>query len=445
MSEKQSGTIVTTISTASQPQLSFKIVYHNEIFCTISVIVPASLVDALYHEVSLCQQRSAWAQGFPRGAVPLEYIQTNFKSTIIEHLKEFIFKFYVTNFLYAQIHNNQLVIGGEPQLSSIVLEPHYDAIFSFECTHISDFIIHDWRYFPFKAPVRKNYKDLDKQVKLFLKLEQQKSELTQTHTIGINDWVNLTITLYGHNNEPLSDMLSQSFWFKLNNMELENPLCKILIGKAIGDSFYCNDHWLHECFSQQLDVDYLFHITVADIMPYYFFSIDLFKNHFRIKTNKDAHKKMIEIFSYSHDISQRLSTVESSLRILINKHPFTPPQHLLLQQQEILLEEIQKNPDYEVYRAQKNFTNNLIKLAERQLKELIIIDHLAYHEKVEVDDQDIKSYLNLRRPKIKDFIYFDVPLSKIHGQEVPIATEQLKLTCLREKTINHLIYHLTKK
>ena len=104
------------------------------------------------------------------------------------------------------------------------------------------------------------------------------------------------------------------------------------------------------------------------------------------------------------------------------------------------------NPDYHVYRAEKNFQDHVRNLAEKLVKEMIFIDKLAYHENITISDDDIKGYLNLtNRPRMKEFIYFDLPSFKIQGQEVPIPAEELKRICLREKAINYVIYHLTKK
>jgi len=46
---------------------------------------------------------------------------------------------------------------------------------------------------------------------------------------------------------------------------------------------------------------------------------------------------------------------------------------------------------------------------------------------------------------MKEFIYFDIPHTKLKGQEIPLATKELAQACLREKTLNHIIYHLTRK
>jgi len=46
---------------------------------------------------------------------------------------------------------------------------------------------------------------------------------------------------------------------------------------------------------------------------------------------------------------------------------------------------------------------------------------------------------------MKGFIHFDAPISKIDGKEMPLTEEEMKRTCLREKTLNHIIYHLTQE
>ena len=63
-----------------------------------------------------------------------------------------------------------------------------------------------------------------------------------------------------------------------------------------------------------------------------------------------------------------------------------------------------------------------------------------------MNHNDLKSYLNLtKRPRIKEFLHFDPPTTKIRGQEFPVLTNDLQRVCLREKTLNHIIYHLTRK
>jgi FKBP-type peptidyl-prolyl cis-trans isomerase (trigger factor) len=122
------------------------------------------------------------------------------------------------------------------------------------------------------------------------------------------------------------------------------------------------------------------------------------------------------------------------------------PHHLTLRQQKSIFSAIQQLPDYNVYRMQKDFFERVKQLAEKQTKEHIFIDCLACHEHLDVTNEDVKTYLNLtKRPRTKEFLYFTYPINKYQGQNMPIPTEELKRSCLREKAINYVIYHLTKK
>jgi len=426
--------------------LDFKVVNKSLHLSNAIITVPANIVDTLYQEAVINQQNHVQTDGFQRGNIPLSYIQQNFKTNLINHLKEFILKYYVINFLYLKIHSQKIMTPGEPRLVSITLEPNQDAQFNFEWTQANPIIIHEWKYFPFKAPKRKNYKDLDRQVETFIKKERNNLKNWHNEGLVIGDWVNFTIALAKQDNTIFFPQLTQNFWFKLDNEELESPLRKLFLGKKKGDLFYTTDNGLHEYFSDQLSISYNFCIKIIDIVPYHYFCFEKFKYHFRIKTNKDMHKKLIEVCSYRNDISQRLAMIEEALKLLLYKHPIITPKQLILRQQNILLRSIRENPDYNVYRKQKDFQKQVQRLAEKQIKETILLDQLAYHENIAINNEDIKGYLNLtNRPRMKEFIYLNLPNFKREESAVPIPTEELKHTCLRDKAINYVIYHLTKK
>ena len=75
------------------------------------------------------------------------------------------------------------------------------------------------------------------------------------------------------------------------------------MASTVGDSFETNNHGFQDFFSNQLASLYTFRVDIIDTVPYAHFCFDQFKNHFKIKTNKDMHRKMIEVFSYRNDIS----------------------------------------------------------------------------------------------------------------------------------------------
>ncbi|TET36241.1 hypothetical protein E3J61_00995 [Candidatus Dependentiae bacterium] len=433
-------------STESVHQLAFTIECIRPNFCYATITVPAEIVTTFYHAAAKSQQKSTLTHGFQRGAVPIEYIKQNFTDNLIEHLKELLLKYCVINFLCQQIQRNKLVVAGNPRLSTIHISPNDDAKFVFELSLFADLSIYEWKYFPFRPPKRKNYKDLDRQVESFLEKEKAQLSALEDDTLAIGDWVSFNISFMDDDQKPLMEHFAQNFWFKLGEDETESPLRQLFVGKKTGDIFFSDHHVLQEYFSDQLDTDYLFGIEITNTLSHKYFCLDHFKRTFRIKTNKDMHKKLIEVFSYRNDISQRHAMVEGALGTLLSKHRFSMPNHFVLRQKKTLLDKMQHNPDYHVYRSQKDFQSQVQKLAEKQVMETLFIDKLAYHENLSVSDEDIKGYLNLiNRPRMKEFIYFDLPSFKIQGQEYPIPTEELKRMCLREKTINYIIYHLTKK
>ena len=338
------------------------------------------------------------------------------------------------------------MVCGEPRLYAMQVEPKKDAVFSFEVSLFSDLTIYEWKYFPFKAPKRKNYKDIDRQVESFIEEEKKHLQDNIDEALQLGDWVNFELSLLDQNNKPLFGNFSQKFWFKLGNDDTENPLRHLFIGKKVGDEFSSTHPSLQRFLSDQIDTAYNFAIKIAHRIAYSFFDLDLFKHIFRVKTNKDMNRKLIEVFSYRNDMSQRHTMVEEAFRVLLSKHKFSIPNHIILRKEKILLESVRHNPDYNVYRAQKNFQDYIRNLAKKQSIEKIFIDKLAYTENINISDEDIKGYLNLtNRQRMKEFIYFHFPSSKRQGQEAPIPAEKLKRTCLREKAINYVIYHLTKK
>jgi trigger factor len=429
-----------------EAQLVFDLQQIRPTACSATVTVPAQWVGALYNHASRKQQKNTNAYGFHQGEVPLDYIQQNFKSTLLEHIKEFLFNYCVVSFLYKELMKQKVLFSGEPRLSSISIQPHCNAHFSFELNTFPPFEIQDWKYLPFKSPKRKKYKDLDRQVEDFVKEEKELLKKNLAPEITSGDWVNFSITLLDDQETPVLKEISEIVWLKLGHEEIDKELASIFIGKKIGETF-CSDNKEFQCFfSELLQTDYSFSIHILDIQPMNYFCLEQFKNCFKIKTNKDVYKKMIEVFSYSNDMSQRRITAEESLKLLLSKHQFIVPNHLALRQQARIINSIKSNPDYHVYRTQTDFKKRIRQLAERQTKECLLLDRLAHHENIMPTDNDVRFYLNLvKRPRMREFLYFDPIPTKINGQEMPISNESLKFTCLREKTLNYIIYHLTKE
>lgn len=421
--------------------------YEQPTVCHATIIIAKSLINAFFDETAIALKGNIQAYGFQHGEVPIEYIAKQYKVNIIEHLKEFFFKFGIINFLFQEIRTQKLLVAGEPRLIDIFLEHDKDGRFTFELSVFPAIALNEWKYFPFKAPNRKNYKDLDRQVEAFVQEEQKNLEkYTPDDGIVIGDWVNFNVSVVNEAGVSLDERFVQNFWLKLGNEDVESHLRSLFIGKKKDDTFIVHNNGLQDYFSDQLRASYNFQVSVIDIIPHMYFCFNQFKDHFRVKTNKDMHKKLIEVFSYRNDVSQRLAMVEEAFKLLLSRHRFFAPNHLVLRQQKIILGAIQTNPDYNVYRKQKDFNFWIQQLAEKQVKETLLIDQLIYRENIVVNNEDIVNYLNLdKRPRMREFIYFNLPDFKHYGQEVPLALHELSRVCAREKAINYVIHYLTKK
>ncbi|MFA5999108.1 MAG: hypothetical protein WC747_03775, partial [Candidatus Babeliales bacterium] len=76
----------------------------------------------------------------------------------------------------------------------------------------------------------------------------------------------------------------------------------------------------------------------------------------------------------------------------------------------------------------------------------VVAEYVGYQDNLTVSPQDIKAILQItQRSRLKDFLYFPFLKTQLNGQEFPVEGESLVQFCLREKSVNHIIHHLTKK
>ncbi len=426
--------------------LSFELQQQAPSLWHVQIHAPQELVQFIYQEAVKSLQHEVHAIGFVKGTVPFEYVEHNLKSTLNSHVKDFLLSFCVMSHLYNELRNRKIVVAGAPRLHAVDISLPNHASFTFELSTLTPITLHDWKYFPFKAPKRKNYKDLDRQVELFIKEEKENLKNSTNSSADIGDWVCCDIALADQHNQPILGEFVESLWIKLGDEEADVSLRDIFMNKELHSQFITQSPALQDYFSPHLAAKYNFIITIKDIIKDSFFCLEEFKRHFKLKTNKDLNLKLIEVFSYRNDLSLRRTMAEETLKLMLAKHKFDAPMHTVLRQQQQLLNAIQMNPDYHVYRVQKDFKSSVKQLAEKQAKEALLIDHVAYQDNIFVGNNDVKSYLGLtQRPRMKEFIYFEPIVSKQHGREIPIPAYLLKQICLREKTLNHIIHHLTQK
>jgi len=409
------------------------------------ISIQKNIVDALYTKALQAQKNEALTYGFSQGATPLSYIEATFKPHLLNHIQNVLLTHCVIRFLKQGIRKHKLVLANGPRLIDITIKPHSDAIFVFELQPFNPVLKNDWKKFVFKAPERKNYKDLDRQVEFFLK-EENAREATASDAITIGDWICFNIMLLDEKGTTLLAGYIDTVWLKIGDEEADKEAQSLFLNKKVGDSFITDHSFLQSSINNDLTTPYMCNITIIERVPHGVFSLPLFKKHFKLKTAKDVHLKLIEIFSYRNDLSQRRETVEAALKLILNHHPLVLHPTILQEQKNHVLKEVHDNPDYHVYKAQHDFKEKVTRLAEKQLKEAILIDAIGFNEDIVLTQEDIMSYLNfMKRPRTKEFIYFDLPSTKIQEQEMPVCEDMLAQFCLREKTINHIIYHLTKK
>lgn len=426
--------------------LDFSLKQVGQHFAYTTVTIPESYVKKLYSQASFAQQSETHTRGFSKGSTPLSYIEQNFQPHLLEHIKEFFFKYFVISWLYKKISKNKILLAGEPRLTDIIVTPDKSIAYNFSLTLTQPIALQGWKRLPFKAPRRKNYKDLDRQVKNFLKEEAAAEKELFIGSIALEDWVYFSICLLDHEGKELFENECEHLWIHIGSEEADIPFQKLFVGKKLNETFITDSSCLQDYFSSHIDTHYLFKITILDFTPHSYFDTEQFKKYFRIRNNQELHQKMIEVFSYRNDISQRRSTAEETLKLLLARHSFDIPNHLVLRQQKEILETIHHNPDYHVYKMQLDFHEKVKKLALKQVKEVIFTHQLSYYENIVVTPEDMKGYLNLtKRPRTKEFVYFEPPTTKFMGQEAPICSALLEQSCLREKTLNHAIYYLTKQ
>lgn len=412
----------------------------------LAVTTHADAVQKLFQHIALHQSTLITPKGLKDPQAIVSYVQDRFKDSFLEHAKELLFKLHVHSTLYRNIQSHKIITSGTPRLAQIDFLPSQEIKFSFDVTSPMQTELDEWKYLVFKFPQRKFYKDLDKQAEIFIKQETENEsnylKLGQP-TAAVNDWVCFDLWIADQDQKPLLPDLKGNFWLKIGSGEIYLPFQELFIGKSIGAEFFTDSLCLQEFFSEHMDTKYCFGIKIIDILPQAFFSISQLQDYFKIKTKKKTHQKLIEVFSYRNDLSLRRAIVEDLLAMLLRKQYLTVPRSQVLRHQQYLLNELQDNADYPVYKIQKNFQSYIEQLAEKQVKEMLLIDQIGYQENLACTHQDIAMYLNLTsRPRTKEFIYFQHPTLKANAFEYPISADELSQTCLREKTLNYIINHL---
>ncbi|MBU1008276.1 hypothetical protein KKA53_04340 [Candidatus Dependentiae bacterium] len=421
-----------------------------------TVVLSAKTIQAIYKQAAYLYAKSAQPQGLKNITLPLDFIEKELADRISCNVKNFALKHIVIDYLLNQISNKKISVANHPRLINMTCSPNVGGLYTFELSVASPIPLKEWKLFTFKSPKRKRYKDLDKQVDLFIKREHDKFKKQDQEVVENNDWVNFEATItddckkpilphHGDSTSPQNCIHRANFWIKINVSHLEKPFHMNFIGKKAGDSFTTSEIPTDEEFYDTLTARCCFLITIKSLAKGSHLSVEAFRTIFKLKNKAETHNKLIEVFSYRNDISQRRSIVEEVFHLFFSKHRFEIPKHLTIRKQESLLDMLRKQPDYQVYKSQKDFHEKVATLAEKLLKEEVLIDQIAHKEGIKASSKDIRHYLTLfNNSRLREFVYFKPAFEPIEESDTPFPESALRQAVLREKTLNHIIYTLTR-
>lgn len=411
------------------------------------VTVPSNITQSFLNLATQNHQDYIHSSGFKKGLAPLSYIQEHFKGPIISHLKDLGLKFFGINSLIKHIRLKKIVLAGEPELRDIEVDAQGNVTYAFEVYVPKEIYIQSWKYLPFKAVARKKYRDIDKQVTAFMQDEENiRQKYNPEKGIQIGDWVLFKTWIIDRQNNPIFFDDAEPVWIKIGDEEPDIEFQNIFVGKKIGEILHTKDSGIQRYFCENTYSDYTFVIKIEDIVPTQYFSFDMFKQYFKIKNNKDLINKITEVFSFNNDISQRRIIAYEALGLIIRKNQIILPDQAITTKRRQILYDLQSKSDFMVYKLDPDFEQNITNMAIRQLLDNVIVETIGYQDNIAVSNNDIKTILQFtQRPRLKDFLYFPFLKTQIQGQEFPVEYENLYYYALKEKSVNHIIHHLTKK
>lgn len=426
-----------------------RLVFHHEKVSSslieISITVSAEIIKNLKTKTVQSFKTRIKPQGLEKYDISVDFILERYSATILRTIEQFALRHVVVPALQQELKQKKIIMVHQPRLVECASNTDSSISYKFRISTLEIPQVHEWRKLPFKSPKRKLYKDLDKQVETFCDREGGLFDDTKRELIEDGDWLELEAVMLDNNQQPLIDGLSQRYWFKFSTKYVTDAFKQKFVGKSVGESFITMNFQTNETTSESLSTQSPHKITILSNAKGNHFSIDLFKFVFNLKSKIEIHKKLIEVFSFRNDISQRKSIIEEVFNLLLSKQRFEIPQHLTLRKQEDILTSLRQLPDYHVYKAQKNFTKQLEKLAEKQLKEEVIIDSISFKENISLNREDIRGYLHLfNHDRLREFVYFKPDLDNFDELDTPIPEPILCEAILREKTLNTVIYQLSR-
>lgn len=425
------------------PHMRFSLEHSSSCFAYGSVSVEPALVQSVTTQVAKLYQNYSALPGYENKKLPLEYAKSYFATEIKQDTQEFLYKHFVLQFLLDSIRQKLITTANWPRLTE-VKSVDGSIAYHFTLTLTPELQLKEWKHFVFKQPERKNYKDLDNQVVHFIKQATDSARAHEQSLVEQSDWVYFSAQILdSETNEPLVEERCR-YWMRMGSDVILTTLQQHFLNKSLGDSFVLTSLPFSSNVSGGSEDPCHYKVTIELVAKGAHMSLEFFRQTFKLKTRADIHKKLIEVFSYRNDVSQRRLTIDELFHLLFTKHRFEMPKHIVTRKKEALLSSIKKQSDYNIYKSSKNFDINLTLLAEKMLKDELMIDRIACHEKIELHSVDIAHYLHLfNNERLKEFIYFKPLIDNVEDSTVPIHEAILAQAALREKTLNYILHTLS--
>jgi FKBP-type peptidyl-prolyl cis-trans isomerase (trigger factor) len=412
-----------------------------------SVTIKHKTVQSLYKHTLELYSKGLSGHRKEQGAISITYAELTAKNAIMEHVRKFLIHHIALDKLYKALCKNSTLPVGTPQLLETVDQKNGSIIFTFCCSSANAIQIDAWNKLPFRAPRRKQYKDIDRQVDNCIQEEVENTQKYKCEPAAKGDWVRFTLTLANEKGKAVLTNKKADLWIKIGYEEADLATRELFIGKKVGETFVSASPSLqYYSLSSQFTLPYTYKVAIKTIVPEAYIEWKDLKKHFELTSDTQLRSKLAEIFSFRNDISQRRETVEAALHTIITNYTPEIPSSVILRQKQVILDELILTPDYLVYKAHPEFAEMVTLLAIKQLQEKYIVDLIAKTSEAVATDQDIKLYIQLhQRPRTKELIYFDMPESKVAQQEHTLSHELVRQHCIREKILNSIIRTLKNK
>lgn len=425
-----------------EPYLSLKLTTTSSHLMQATVIVTSQVCQVLRKHTMQLYRKRAKSPGM--GVLPISYVEKNYSGEIADDLRTLLYRYFVIDYLYDELITRKVHLVNDPRIEAIKTTDE-GIEFTFDISIGPPIRLREWKHFAFKPPKRKNYKDLDKQVDSFIKSHQERSRKKYANTIQEGDWVCFNAKLVDEHQQALIPKYTNTYWIKAAGQTIRHPLVDAIVGHEVGETIITDQFSLTHEFADHMHNQQAYALTIISISKGSHLAIDALKHMFKLANKAAVHEKVIEVFSYRNDLSQRRTMIEEMFHLFFSKHRFEVPKHLALRKQKELLSSLKRRPDYHAYRKDKNFLKHVVALSEQQLKEEMLIDQISAHDKVKVDAKDIAGYLNvLSDDRAREFIYFRRALDGAEDYPSPLQSSTLKQICRREKTLNYILHHLTR-